>query len=809
MGAQRTNKDKNKVISKFAAFFKSNRVKPNTMSSYARTPDRGTHNFMDAPASGGKGGLLGFFRRGSSSKNLTAYLDEEARASSPNVARSASRPLLAPSGSEREGSEEVVQKLYKELDRFKELNTKLEKENEKLKIQMEQKPSPNTEDKSQKSEASSEGGNDMGETKARMVDLQVQIQEAKDEIFRIGAELVSARERERQLEEYVNTIIAQQQQKAASSAGGRARSAVPPCVPFPNTPESHAWLESIRKGTYQDYWQTAAASQPVSVAAGNISLPPPPALTLSSNGKKRSEIPVPPPLPAGMMPAASAALSASASGALAQGRRGSAPGLLESAPHQKKRESVFATAGQPKPELKPLFWTALDQTRVQGTIFEKLVEKPVVKPDAMNAQLKTLVTRFARRAAKTTAKDANGQSATAAPVAQVQAPRLQIMDPKRKQQLGIGLSGSFRNVSLIELKKAIIALDAHVLTLDRVKMLLEMIPTPEEMTQLDGFRAGGLLDQTFFAGMSKEETFFVDMAAIPRLKQRLLCLLMEVSFESSLSQLVEDLDVFADAVATVRDSQRWKEFLTLCLETGNFLNEGNNGLGGAWGFSLKEGLKKFSEMKSCENNSRFSLMHWIAEVAAAHKPELFGMIDEFGPVSDASTRSVEELKSEVNSIKRQLDIVKTEVEKSKMESSESSTKFLNRMVPFLEKTLLVEYARLQAKIDDIEKNAQQLVLMHGESPQQTSCQQLFDIILEGITAFLKCNEENQAQRLSEQKAALQQQNSARKITAGEGENRGNAKRDQNNRIMKDTGVASGQAKFELEIAMAKRRKAPQ
>jgi len=801
------------TVSKFAAFFTTKKVKAaDTLG--IRTPDKfGSH--LDAPMSGGAK-LFGFLRRGSNtSRNISSALDEAATVSSPMLERSVARAAtgtpvttMAPPRVliNEDGSSETSKRLQVEVEKLKRLNQKLEEENENIKIQLERA----THAPSNGSLTSSNGSsNELKEAHDRVADYQVQLQEAQDSILRLNAEIL--REREEKREYQVMNEQLQFQLQSSQPGGPKARSAIPPFVPLPNTQESKAWLEQIRNGSYVDYWMSEEANKALTpkftipqTTGGASNVPAaaaPPAIGL--NGKKRSEIPTPPPLPKGLAPAAGLDPKL-----LGQGRRGSAPAMLETGPHVNKKESVFAAAGaSSKTELKPLFWTVLDQNKVQGTIFEKITDAAPVQPAAIDRQLKALATRFAKRNAKRTEAGKGSEAGGAA----VQAPRLAIMDAKRKQQIGIGLSGSFRNVSLLDLKKAIVAMDPKILTFDRVKMLTEMIPTTEEITQLDGFRSGGLLDAAFFAGMSKEETFFTDMAAIPRLKQRLLCAWLEATFDQDVSQVEEDLDNFALAIKTVRDSSRWKEFLALCLETGNYLNDGNNGLGGAWGFSLKEGLKKFSEMKSCENNSRFSLMHWIAEVVAAHKADLLKMSEEFGPVSDASTRSVEELKFEVNSIKKQIDIVRGEVEKCKLESSEGATKLLARMVPFLENSLTVQYARLQTKIEQIDKDSLALVAMHGENPQTTTCQQLFHFILEGVSAFLKCHEENITQKNAELKQEQQLQKMAGKQskTADSSVNpQQQMKRDQSLRgAVKD--APSIQARLELEAAMAKRRRPQQ
>ena len=777
-----------KVHSVFYAFFKSRqRVKP--ADGLMKTPERGNMSTPAAPASG----LRSLFRRGSSSSRQLSFsnLDESPAQSTTTLPpQSASRHQ---SNSEPDSSQEAMRKLQVELERLKQLNSKLEQENVRIRGELEKAANvpSSTEPSNNANNSVPQDTGDLVEAQMRLVDLQVQVSDAKNEIFRLGAELIQARSREQELEQYVAAIVSQQQQQSQTSTIGKVRSPIPPCVPLPGTKASIEWLHSIRTGNYEDYWQKPEATQQT-ITQG---LPLPPTISSTSvdnsrSGKPRSDIPPAPPLPPGMVPTTGKQLETSVfSASQVQGRRGSAPGLLETVPHMKKKESAFASAiGLSKPELKPLFWTAFDQNKVQGTIFENLSQKPVMKPEVMQQNLKALTSRFAKRATKSLASEAKGNGNTSATQ---QAPRITIMDSKRKQQIGIGLSGSFRNVKISEIRKAINNLDTSILTIERVKQLLEMIPTPEEIKNIEDLRSGGLLDAAFFAGISKEESFFNDMAFIPRLKVRLQCICVEYQFHVTSEQAKEDLQIFLNAIKVIKESTKWKEFLAICLETGNFMNEGNNGLGGAWGFSVKEGLKKFSEMKSCENNSKFSLMHWIAEVADTHKPELFDLIQEFAPVDSASVKSLEEMKNEINSIRRQVDLVKGEVDKCKIDSSEGSSSFLKRMVPFLE-AATGEVQKMQEKLEIIDKEAHILVTMHGENPQTTTCQMLFESILNGILSFCKCRDEIISQRLAEEKASRPKLENF--------VNPGSVRKQQSLRDMGDAG------KMELEAAMAKRRK---
>ena len=75
------------------------------------------------------------------------------------------------------------------------------------------------------------------------------------------------------------------------------------------------------------------------------------------------------------------------------------------------------------------------------------------------------------------------------------------------------------------------------------------------------------------------------------------------------------------------------------------MNEGSK-RAGAWGFSV-DSISKLAEAKAGDS-SKYSLLHWIAEVCAATKPEVFKLEEEFSVLEETSGCSIEEIKAEVS-----------------------------------------------------------------------------------------------------------------------------------------------------------------
>ncbi|KAH9253352.1 hypothetical protein BASA81_008703 [Batrachochytrium salamandrivorans] len=594
------------------------------------------------------------------------------------------------------------------------------------------------------------------EDRMQIVDLRIQLSEATTNIRRLETELLFALEREQDLMDK-NAKLTQVLQNhrtrsvaGSSSASSSGRSAIPPCPPLPKTRESEEWKALVKAGKEHpaSAWLLGLSSESPATEAEMDELSA--SLTFgldlnaaTANGKKRSEIPAPPPLPAGMTVA-----PGKLAGLRLSMRRSSAPGLLETVSHQQQRRPCgFTLSGEAKPDLKPLYWSALDEDRSKGTIFE-MQDALKVRPEKMKKELLMLDTRFAKKPKASTGKPATTLEIAAAPVSTVS-----IMDGKRTQQLGIVLNGGFRNVDSKTLRKAITGLDRAVLNEQRVKVLLEIIPTNEEIKHIEDLQSGNMLDAAFFARITKEEQFFLDMAAIKRVRSRLQCLAIVMQLGPNMEQLVKDCELYVLAVSTVRTADKWKQFLHLCLETGNYLNSSNANLSGAYGFKLKEGLNKLVETKSCENNSTYTLMHWIAKLASEHYPELFQLESDFSVVNEASALSVSEIQKDLAAYSKQLDLVCEEVKHCGKINPEdpAHAAILSSMGPFAEQ-MTAALDLLKQQVEAMVKDSQGLVAMHGEDPKVDTCNELFKTILGGVVSFLKCRDDNVAHLLREQTA---------------------------------------------------------
>jgi hypothetical protein len=108
---------------------------------------------------------------------------------------------------------------------------------------------------------------------------------------------------------------------------------------------------------------------------------------------------------------------------------------------------------------------------------------------------------------------------------------------------------------------------------DTLQMLLNIAPTPEEVELVKGFAAEG--DRRLLANA---EQFFLALAPIPRIQQRLKLALFRLQFDPLAAGLEEALAVVEAALRELKGSKGLLTVLEVILALGNYMNaEGAKG----------------------------------------------------------------------------------------------------------------------------------------------------------------------------------------------------------------------------------------
>ena len=329
---------------------------------------------------------------------------------------------------------------------------------------------------------------------------------------------------------------------------------------------------------------------------------------------------------------------------------------MPAAPGSKK-----AAAG---PKLKPLVWQKVPKNRLKGTVWGDLKEGASAAADGGAASATAIslpsydVARFESLfLAKPVVKAA--PLSRAASASSTSSASVSLLDAKRANNIAIILSRL--KIPFDEIARAVVDLDAEVLSVDAVTALQKCVPLPEEVE---------LVNAADPATLGYAERFVLALGGVPRLKARLDAFQFKHGFNSALHRLWAETQTLTSASTQLLDSVPLKTLLGMLLHLGNALNAGSH-RGGAEGFKL-ECLTRLAELKT--NGTQGSLLQFAVAAAAGLEAEggaassasastapLVSFTEELKAVRSAAKLSSSELSEEVARLRAGLNQIRDEL----------------------------------------------------------------------------------------------------------------------------------------------------
>ncbi len=449
-------------------------------------------------------------------------------------------------------------------------------------------------------------------------------------------------------------------------------------------------------------------------------------------------LPAPPPMPPG---------------GLLRGPPGLAAGLLgRGPPPLLGPQSPAGLGSKPKKPnvksdvaLRNLFWNKLQDSRVEGTIWEALDKEmggTVVTPgndqkllsDEMRNVLESC---FCKSALKSSEGENAARMKAEEEIKKRANAQINLLDPKVLQNVGISLAKL--RMSHAEIKSCVVSLDEKRLDLETVKGLKARAPSAEDITTLKEFDGDK-------EKLGKVEKFFLQCMSIPRYVQRLDCWVFKLSYASESRALHSTLDTISVACKQVDSNASLLKLMKIILAVGNFLNAGTP-RGGAYGFKI-DVLKKFSELKDISN--RRHLMHYLAEFCQKNDPQLLSLSDGFTDIEEATKIPLLMWAADFASTKKGVALLQAQIELAKKSPAQPGDRFVEVMEPFLVHAM-EEQSNLIKKFEETEKRAHRLVESFGENPKKLGVDDFFKELLEFLRRFDRAQAENQARILKEKK----------------------------------------------------------
>ncbi|KAJ9477578.1 BNI1-related protein 1 [Pseudozyma hubeiensis] len=374
----------------------------------------------------------------------------------------------------------------------------------------------------------------------------------------------------------------------------------------------------------------------------------------------------------------------------------------------------------PKKKRKGLFWNKLPAHSLASTVWSDLPKSAV----DVTGEIDRLDELFAMGSKPT------------APVPEVQqtgrkANPTTLLDLTRAQNVSIVLTRI--KLSFTDLRTALLQCDESKLSIDNLKSIKSCLPTADELSLVRDYDGD-------ISTLSKADQFFHEMLGIPRLAERLGCMIYMRKFELDLEELKPDLRTLKHAVDEINASAKFKAVLSTVLTIGNVLNA-STFRGEASGFQLGDLLKLRDTKPVRANGETPSLLHYVVRVLNGMDKGLVGFLDDCSHVEAAARLSTSSIMQAVTGLVGGHSTVKDEMEMLKrIGISSQSDRFVDTMAEFVRQST-PQVRALQLAGSTVQESLGKMLVYFGEDPNQTKAEEFFGLVSSFGQALMRAEED--------------------------------------------------------------------
>ncbi|KAI9251128.1 hypothetical protein EDC94DRAFT_622315 [Helicostylum pulchrum] len=282
-----------------------------------------------------------------------------------------------------------------------------------------------------------------------------------------------------------------------------------------------------------------------------------------------------------------------------------------------------------------------------------------------------------------------------------------------------------------DIRDAIWNIDDHSLTTDNLMSIRQYIPTKEEIEIVKEYT--GDIDM-----LGNAERYFRSIMYIPRLADRVSCMIFRRRFKHELEEILPELDTIQMAITELRESVRFKQVLKTVLAIGNHLN-GQTVRGNAYGFHLDALLKMRDTRAEGEGISNVpTLLHYLVYFLSKSDDDVVNFRQDISHLQAAAKLSPPTLFASVNALNGHLAQIREELNNNQRRKTTELQidRFAESMEEFiLEAEPIVNDLKSMTK--DIEEKLKLLILYYGEDPNTIKSEEFFDIISSFSNSFEK------------------------------------------------------------------------
>uniref|UniRef100_A0A803Y3Q3 Diaphanous related formin 2 n=1 Tax=Meleagris gallopavo TaxID=9103 RepID=A0A803Y3Q3_MELGA len=314
---------------------------------------------------------------------------------------------------------------------------------------------------------------------------------------------------------------------------------------------------------------------------------------------------------------------------------------------------------------------------------------------------------------------------------------LRVLDGKTSQNLSIFL-GSLR-MPYEEIKNIILEVNEEKLTETFVQAVMKNLPEQEEINAL-----AALQDE--YNDLAESEQFIIVMSSVKMLRSRLNAILFKLSFEDHINNIKPGIMAVTLACEELRKSESFSKLLELVLFLGNYMNTGSRNEQ-SLGFNITF-LCKIIDTKSTDQKT--TLLHFLAEVCEENYRDILKFTDELQHVENASKVSDKTLKSNLDSMNKQIQHIENDIKKFPKTEDEHD-KFVEKMsISFLHNAR-DQYEKLSCMHSNMMKLYENLGEYFTFDARSISMEEFFGDLNNFRILFLEALKENNKRRELEEK----------------------------------------------------------
>lgn len=394
----------------------------------------------------------------------------------------------------------------------------------------------------------------------------------------------------------------------------------------------------------------------------------------------------------------------------------------------------------PKKKRKALFWNKIPAHSLSRTVWNDLPKTSVDVTREID-RIDELFAVGSKPVAPPSEVKPNGRKANPTT----------LLDLTRAQNVSIVLTRI--KIPFPELRTALLQCDESKLSVDNLKSINKCLPTTEELELVRDYEGN-------VGALSKADQFFKEMLGIPRLSERLACMVYMRKFELDLEELKPDLRILKHAVDEVNGSAKFKSVLHTVLTIGNVLNS-STFRGEAAGFQLSDLLKLRETKPSQPTPATPTLLHYLVRVLNKGDKGLVGFLDDCSHVEAAARLSTQSVMQSISTLISGHEAVQQEMAVlQRIGISSQSDQFVETTAEFLRHST-PQIKALQLAGSTVQASLNKLLSYFGEDPGQTRPEDFFGLVSSFGQALMRAEEDTlQADRkaeLEEEKSKAQQQ----------------------------------------------------